>query len=332
MKTYSNHLEYEGVPPVSNIKCYKDATGYFMIEADFGGFDYIYLSYDHEYREFAIEDPYLGTIFTCDTLTPAIDYFCEYYELTPEDSQYVRNSVDDICAGGYIASATETETKDFDVFMLMDYRADTGPDTMGMEGDSFDCLGKFFATDLQSAKDELASILAAHPELKDCCPCLYVTEYNEYFDSATREEQDEYGNPYDVENNVFADLDTLIEKCFDWDYINSWAQGTTKDDELPFPISMEDTFSPADDNFALYAISNTLDSISLDPNYSETIEDIRFASDPDSGIYTIRLYFWDGESSLIDIDPAELESQTDYNQACKLVRDKVDTAINEYGG
>ena len=229
-----------------------------------------------------------------------------------------------------VITSDTTLGEDFDVFMLMEYTADTGPDTMGMEGDTFNCLGKFFATDLESAKKELASILEQHPELKEICPGLYVSEYIESFDSPTREEQDEYGNPYDVDNNVFADLQALVDRCFDWDYINSWAQGMADDDELPF--SIEDTFSPADDNFALHTISNTLDSISLDPDYSETIEDIRWASDPDSGVYTIKLYFWDGGYSLIDIDPVELESQIDYNQASKLVRDRVDNAINEYGG
>lgn len=329
MVTRDDWAIYDDVPPISNIHCYKDRSGYFAIEADFSGSDYVNLAYDHDTDKYAIEDPFYGTLFDSDDLNTAVGFFCNFYKLSPEDCQAIADSKMQLGSGEYVASATEAD-RDFDVFMLMDYSADTGPDTTGMEGDTFDCLGKFFATDLETAKKELADILEQHPELKEACPGLYVSNYIEYFDSPTREEQDEYGNPYDVDNNVFANLQALVDHCFDWDYINSWAQGIAEDDELPF--STEDTFSPADDNFALYSISNTLDSISLDPNYSEVLEDIRWTSDPDSGIYTIKLYFWDGGSSLIDIDPAELESQVDYNQASKLVRDKVDAAINEYGG
>ena len=327
MKTYSSHSEYKGLPPVTNINCFEDRTGYFMIEADFGGSDYIYLSFDHENQEFAIEYPYLGTIFTCDTLTPAIDYFCEYYELTPEDSQYVRNRVNDICTGGYIASATEAD-KDFDVFMLMDYSADTGPDTTGMEGDTFDCLGKFFATDLETAKAELKNILEQHPELHECCPNLYVSNYNEYFDSSTREEQDEYGNPYDVDNNVFGSLSALVEKCFDWDYINSWAQGTAEDDELPFDIS-DGELKPGDDAFCTYAVSNTIDDIELDPDYMDIIEKIYWGYDYNDRAYNIKLCLWSGDQLFITIYPAELNSCSDYAQGINLVKKKIDDALNE---
>lgn len=274
---------------------------------------------------------------------PGKIYYVKYDDLMngASDIKWVNGKSYDTYKDALDASRGHTEKyiksdsgfgEDFDVFMLMDYSADTGPDTIGMEGDSFDCIGKFFATDLQSAKAELSSILSAHPELNEVCPGLYVDVYNPYFDSPTREEQDEYGNPYSVDNNVFDSLTTLVEKRFDWDYLNNYAKGMEEDDELPFPISMEDTFSPEDDNFALYAISNTIDSISLDPDYSETIEDIRWASDPDSGVYTIKLYFWDGGYNLIEIDPAELESQADYNQASKLVQDRINSAINEYTG
>lgn len=329
MVTRDDWAIYDGLPPVSNIHCYKDRSGYFAIEADFGGSDYVNLAYDTEDNRYSIEDPYLGLVHYSDDLNTATGFFCQFYKLSPEDCQLIADKKQELGSGEYIASATESD-EDFDVFMLIDYSADTGPDTMGMEGDTFDCLGKFFATDLETAKKELDSILEQHPELKEVCPGLYVSEYIESFDSPAREEQDEYENPYDVDNNVFGDLQALVDYCFDWDYINNLAQGEADDEELPF--SMEDTFSPEDDNFALYAISNTIDSISLDPDYSETIEDIRWTSDPDSGVFTIKLYFWDGGYNLIEIDPAELESQTDYNQASKLVRDKVDAAINEYGG
>lgn len=108
--------------------------------------------------------------------------------------------------------------KDFDVFMLMGYSADTGPDTTGMDGDDFWCYGKFFAKDLATAKRELEQIKNKYPWLKSENMSsryyhrdIYVDNYNEYFDLPTREIEDDYGNPMDVDNNVFADLETLIE-------------------------------------------------------------------------------------------------------------------------
>ena len=109
--------------------------------------------------------------------------------------------------------------KDFNVFMLMGYWADTGPDTAGMGGDEFNCYGKFFAKDLATAKNELKSLEAKYPWINDSQyngTQVYVDNYSEYFDSATREEQDEYSNPYDVDNNVFQNLETLIE-YLGWD-------------------------------------------------------------------------------------------------------------------
>ena len=320
---------YNDVPPISNIRCYRDnyGLGYFAIEADFGGADYANLSYDTEDDRYHIEDPFLGFLYSSDDLNSAIGFFCRFYKLSPEDCQAIADSKMQLGSGEYVASATEAD-KDFDVFMLMDYSADTGPDTTGMEGDTFDCLGKFFATDLESAKAELKNILEQHPELHECFPNLYVSNYNEYFDSSTREEQDEYGNPYDVDNNVFGSLSALVEKCFDWDYINSWAQGTAEDDELPFDIS-DGELKPGDDAFCTYAVSNTIDDIELDPDYMDIIEKIYWGYDYNDRAYNIKLCLWSGDQLFITIYPAELNSCSDYAQGINLVKKKIDDVLNE---
>lgn len=209
-----------------------------------------------------------------------------------------------------VVTAATNMNKNFDVFMLMDYHSDTSPDTIGMEGDTFDCLGKFFATDLETAKKELADILEQHPELKEVCPGLYVSEYVESFDSPTREEQDEYGNPYDVDNNVFGDLQALVDYCFDWDYINSWAQGTAEDDELPFSIE-EDI---PEDNFLRNCLNKALDIVELDPDYADDIATIRYNYNMPNATYDIVIYFEDGDS---------LEYSFDTNKIIKLDDDQV---------
>lgn len=129
--------------------------------------------------------------------------------------------------------------KDFDVFMLMGYSADTGPDTTGMDGDDFWCYGKFFAKDLATAKRELEQIKNKYPWLKSENMSsryyhrdIYVDNYNAYFDSPTREIEDEYGNPMDVDNNVFADLETLIE-YEDMNNENWWETGYSDFDDAP---------------------------------------------------------------------------------------------------
>ena len=129
--------------------------------------------------------------------------------------------------------------KDFDIFMLMGYWADFGPDTMGMDGDEFNCYGKFFAKDLTTAKNELKSIIAKYPWINDPeydRTQVYVSEYNEYFDSATREEQDEYGNPYDLDNNVFQNLETLIDYLGWNEKPYYYGRDDDEDNGLPFTI------------------------------------------------------------------------------------------------
>lgn len=210
MKTRDDFLEYQGVPELSNINCFLDHQGNFMIEADFGGADYANLSYVDEYGKYLVEDPYIGLVISTADLDEAVSEFCNFYQLNSADCQNIRDSVIELTSSEPITSA-EAIDKDFDIFMLMGYQADFGPDTMGMEGDDFWCYGKFFARDLASAKAELAAIKSKYPWIEEDVTQVYVSEYNEYFDSDTREEQDEYGNPYDVDNNVFQDLETLVE-------------------------------------------------------------------------------------------------------------------------
>lgn len=136
----------------------------------------------------------------------------------------------------YIKSSSE---KDFDIFMLMEYFADTGPDTTGMDGDEFYCLGKFYAPSLESAKRELAS---KYPWLKKqyfgyTCRSIYVDNYNEYFDQYPEDEGDIDMNPSamgGVKYNIFSDLETLI-KYLGLDK-EPYAGDYDEDDELPFTI------------------------------------------------------------------------------------------------
>ena len=115
--------------------------------------------------------------------------------------------------------ASTDNSKDFDVFMLMDY----GAGDAGMESDTFTCLGKFFARDLTDAQNQLKQCARKYPEFADG---LYVTEYNEYFDDFN-----EY-DPYDYySNEVFQNLEVIFKQ---------WAKNQAEydeyagDDDLPY--------------------------------------------------------------------------------------------------
>lgn len=128
-----------------------------------------------------------------------------------------------------------------DVFMLMGYWADVGPDTTGMDGDDFDCYGKFFAPDLATAKRELEIIKKKYPWIdgsdnSNIVHQVYVDNYNEYFDSEPQSESDIDMNPSawgGVKYNVFSSLEALIE-YLGWDRPRS--SNYSEDDELPFTI------------------------------------------------------------------------------------------------
>ena len=131
----------------------------------------------------------------------------------------------------------KSNSEPYDVFMLMEYSADTGPDTTGMDGDEFYCLGKFFAPSLEEAKRELES---KYPWLRKqyfgyTFRSIYVDKYNEYFDQYPEDENDIDMNPSamgGVRYNIFSDLDTLIK------YLGLDKKSEYKDDDdgLPFEI------------------------------------------------------------------------------------------------
>lgn len=113
---------------------------------------------------------------------------------------------DHIEACNDVMAATDSNSN-YDVFMLMDY--DSGD--AGMESDSFYCYGKFFARNLQDAKQQLADCAKNYPNINTSD--MYVSEYNEYFDNF------DPSDPFDVvSNEVFSDLDTLFNYIFDVDY------------------------------------------------------------------------------------------------------------------
>lgn len=286
MVTRDDWAIYDGLPSVSNIHCYKDRSGYFAIEADFGGDDYANLAYDTEYDRYSIEDPYLGLVYYSDDLNSATGFFCQFYKLSPEDCQLIADKKCELGSGEYVASATEVD-KDFDVFMLMDYRADTGPDTMGMEGDTFNFLGKFFSKDLATARGELRLVQAKHPGLEYLCSGLYVTEYNPYFDGSS----DDPADYYDADNNVFADLETLVEYSFDKDYLDNYDKYVEDSQEPPF----DPTYVP-EDNFLRNCLHEALDIVELDPDYADDIATIRYSYNMPNATYDIIIYFEDGDT------------------------------------
>ena len=252
MKTRNDFPEYDSVAPVGNIRCYLDRNGYFTLDADFGGYDYVELGYDEEYHEFYVEDPYIGSVISTPDLSVAIDELCRFYDLSPEDCDYIDKCVTELTSSSRIDSSTSITSstdsgfgEDFDVFMLMGYYADTSPDTTGMDGDDFWCYGKFFAKDLATAKRELEQIKNKYPWLKSENMSsrhyhrdIYVDNYNEYFDSPTREIEDDYGNPMDVDNNVFENLEALIE----YEGMNNenwWRTGYSDFDDEPDGLPFE---------------------------------------------------------------------------------------------
>lgn len=104
-----------------------------------------------------------------------------------------------------VLGATEVEdTPEFDVFMLMDYY----PGDEGMESDMFECCGKFFARDIEDAKQQLKDCIRKYPNVAS--DSMYVSEYNEYFDNF------DASDPYDYHSNeVFEDLDVLFKEFND---------------------------------------------------------------------------------------------------------------------
>ena len=100
-----------------------------------------------------------------------------------------------------VDSTTSVEAADEDgdrpVFMLMGYSSD--PEA-GIEGDNFDCLGKFLADSLDEAKADFDMIRVNYPELQDrdeSYTSYYIDEYNDHFD--------------DEDEPTFNSLEALVE-------------------------------------------------------------------------------------------------------------------------
>lgn len=125
---------------------------------------------------------------------------------------------------------------DYDVFMIMDYSSGDSE----MESDQFDCLGKFFARDINDAKQQLERCARKYPELAEG---LYVTEYNEYFDNF-----DEF-DPYNYwSNEVFQNLETIFRK---WDDNQAGYDEYMRDEPLPF-VNAAESIMADDEDFETY--------------------------------------------------------------------------------
>ena len=137
----------------------------------------------------------------------------------------------------YIKSNSEPD----DIFMLMEYTTDIGPDTSGPSGDNFYCLGKFYASSLLEAKKELEAIKNKYPWLKEMgskytARSIYVDNYNSYFDSQPEDEDDIDMNPSawgGADYNIFMNLETLIEYL---GYDKNMNADDDDDEGLPFEV------------------------------------------------------------------------------------------------
>lgn len=180
-----------------------------------------------------------------------------------------------------------------DIYMLMQYSADIGPDTNGMDGDEFYCLGKFYAPSLESAKKELAD---KYPQLankgsdKYTVRNIYVDNYNEYFDDFPEDEDDIDMNPSawgGEAYNVFPDLTTLIEYLgLDKSYADD-----NDDIGLPFDISDEEPNLNSENTYLSDILDEFVETLTLDPDYE--VADASFDI-LDNGYVAITIVFEDG--------------------------------------
>ena len=212
----------------------------------------------------------------------------------------------DRCTKGLteITSATDmTDSgKDFDIFMLMEYWADTGPDTMGMEGDRFYCLGKFFAKDLATARREFESAQSKHPNFD--FSGLYVDNYNEYFDDGA---ENEFGMP-----EVYDSIESLVDDIDNGEYY--WRQKMSTD--LPFDPSVS-----SEESFFDQCINAGLDSIESDPRYGDEIADIQCIKNEANGTYDMTFYLLDGSALNYSFDMNDIIK-------CEEVAEGTDIVVN----
>lgn len=190
-----------------------------------------------------------------------------------------------------------------DVFMLMEYSADIGPDTSGPEGDEFYCLGKFYAPSLSEAKSEMEALKNKYPWLKKDAMSsrytvrdIYVDNYNEYFDHFPEDEDDIDMNPSaygGVEYNVFADLETLIEYLSLNEQGRYWNEDDDEEDvELPFNLEdepVEPGFEYLDEGLKRFG-----EIILIDPDYKDIVEDYGYDIIYAEDYVYITIIFYDG--------------------------------------
>ena len=98
-----------------------------------------------------------------------------YYDMMNEQGM----SEDDIYSNENIKCSTIADNG-YEVFQLMDYDSDL---ESGIEGDSFSCLGEFFASDEDDALQQLEQAKLAVPRFAKLAKDLnlYVQPYNEHF-------------------------------------------------------------------------------------------------------------------------------------------------------
>lgn len=332
MSTRDDFPEYQDIPEISNINCFIDSSGYFMIEADFGGADYAYLSYNFEEDEYLVEDPYIGVVVGTPDLNQAVDDFCEFYKLSSEDCQYIHDKASELAGSTPITSDTNIST---DVFMLMEYSADIGPDTNGMDGDEFYCLGKFYADSLEAAKKELEAIKEKYPWLNEMgskytARSIYVDKYNSYFDYQPEDEDDIDMNPSawgGAEYNVFPDLEALIE-YLDFDKNPYGNYNNYPDDELPFGI---DDMHEGESPFFHDAVVAGLNTIDIDPDYQDDIAAIEFDFNRPNATYDIEIFFEDGDSLKYSFNVNNIIKLDDVAEASKIVSDELYQALANAG-
>ena len=222
-----------------------------------------------------------------------------------------------------------------EVFMLMEYTADIGPDTNGMDGDEFYCLGKFYADSLQSAKQELEAIKEKYPWLKDMgskytAINIYVDKYNSYFDYQPEDEDDIDMNPSAMggaQYNVFSDLDTLIE------YLGFDKNLEGHDDDVGLPFEYDDfdpNANPEEGNICRQALKDALIAIEVDPDYDD-LSLIVWDYNMPNGTYEFEFFFDDGDSFKHSFDLNEIMHCDSVRDAERIIEKSLHGALKQAG-
>ncbi len=227
-----------------------------------------------------------------------------------------------------------------EVFMLMEYTADIGPDTTGMDGDDFYCVGKFYAPSLEEARSQFVAIKAEYPWIgkqssKYTVRDYYVDKYNAYFDYQPEDEDDIDMNPSAMGGaryNVFSDLDLLIS------YLG-WDKGPVEfgndDEKLPFNNFEEEEEYDVDDNpeegnMCRQALRDALVSIEVDPDY-EDLASIIWDYNAPNGTYDFEFFFDDGDSFKHSFDLNEIVHCDSAREAASIIENSLHNALKQAG-